>query len=1330
MSKRILKTSFAVLLLFAMLFQSVATGFAATGGSNGALKDVGEPFAEKIHEMYDAPEEDYWPWIRWWLDEGHHTDSTLKEEVQKIHDMGFSATEFLALPNGGNSYNSLRPYYGWGSAEWTNDSKIVMEKATELDMAVSMTSGTHWATANLPSTYVYADKPFNPDNIAASKEVGTAWIVLEPGESVTNQALPTTSLPTRVTLRELQGVYVYRIYNTTAYANTPATYPAQWVVDPAPKYDLIKEGAVNTATNTVTWTNNESYPVHILALWLYGTGHNSAPSVEYNYTVNYMDPYGIDAVKQYWEEFILTPETKALIMENGKVELYMDSLEITCQAYNNLWGYEMREGFQEKFGYDPLPWLPFVRGGQRQAGNQTRYGGYTDEDKELISKVRNDLFDYTTQMYAENVLKPLQAWLSDYNMHLRAEISYNQTFEISIPAQYVDVVETESLDFETQIDRYRGMAGGAHIFGRLYSCEMGALNNNNYKLGLDHYNQNIYAGLASGITRNVMHGYSSVVGSDSTRWPGNEGMQAGFSGRFGEREPSSKDYKAWTTMISRLQKMNQQGVPKMDLAILRTDYQYDSQHPASANIPYPPQYEVGHYFQDLTMQQLGYTYDYFAPALLENTDYVEFRDGLINPDSMGYQAVILYQEQLSIPSAEKILEFARAGLPVVFVNGLTEHVNQSIMKTHGEAASRSLFSEEKDEDLQAVVAQIKALPNVRTVNVKSGPGAETTPPTQWITSSYYYRNDAHLALQELGVFPRAAYSEQNHNILTAMRDTADITYLFAYNHRSEQTEAYETTLTVDVLGKPYNYNAFTGDIEALPYSIQDGKTVFSLSIEPGDATMVVFDKTAADDLHVVSTTADKAYVEDGVIKIVSTESGVYTAAVSDGSVLTKTISAPANIPLTNWNLKVEKWTASPDGRQVYASETRPAGWASNILGPTMSQAILGTTTSPEYTTEEYWWPTLKTMLDAGTITELKPWQDIPAIGPTVSGVGFYETSFTLPASWADDNGAYLSIGSINGQTASVYVNGVKAQNVNPRDCVVDVSDLLKAGQNTIKIEVTSYLFNSVRELYAPGGMYNSFGGTNGIYNGWSGNLTAASNQPRDFGMTGDVELVTYTVAPSKPNILAYIRSDEATVGLNEPASYTVSLSNAQGAGVVTLSFTADSRYLDLNSATALDGFTILEPLSWEYIGGQMWKGTVKLYCPSFVQDNDTIDVLRISGVALGLLGDTTVTLTGFTASGDVFGVSGDMPCYIMTAEATTTIVTRTVFSKYDLNHDGRIDELDLAIVVFYYLANDLEADWDVVKFDIASAKDCDVALNGRVDLADMIEVIANYCDSY
>jgi len=212
-------------------------------------------------------------------------------------------------------------------------------------------------------------------------------------------------------------------------------------------------------------------------------------------------------------------------------------------------------------------------------------------------------------------------------------------------------------------------------------------------------------------------------------------------------------------------------------------------------------------------------------------------------------------------------------------------------------------------------------------------------------------------------------------------------------------------------------------------------------------------------------------------------------------------------------------------------------------------------------------------------------------------------------------------------------------------------------------------------------------------------------------------------------VLAEISGPE-TVGINNPASYTISLENAEGAGVVTLSFTADSRYLDLPEATALNGFSILDPLVWEYLGSQMWKGTIKLYCPNFVQNNAPMDALVISGASQALLGDTTVTLTGFAVTGDFYGSSGEKPCFIKTPDAVTSIVTRTVFSKYDLNHDGKIDEFDLAIVVFYYLANDLEADWEVVMFDIASAKDCDVAVNGRVDLADMIEVIANYADSY
>ncbi|MCL2164776.1 MAG: S-layer homology domain-containing protein [Oscillospiraceae bacterium] len=143
---------------------------------------------------------------------------------------------------------------------------------------------------------------------------------------------------------------------------------------------------------------------------------------------------------------------------------------------------------------------------------------------------------------------------------------------------------------------------------------------------------------------------------------------------------------------------------------------------------------------------------------------------------------------------------------------------------------------------------------------------------------------------------------------------------------------------------------------------------------------------------------------------------------------------------------------------------------------------------------------------------------------------------------------------------------------------------------------------------------------------------------------------------SARNVSVGIRPNAGSVVTNAQVSYTVSLSDAKGAGIVTLSFTMDGRYLDLTSATALNGFSILEPLSWEQGGDQVWTGAVKLFYPGFVQNDSPLDILRISGVARDLLGKTTVALTDFTVTGNVNGFSGAMPGAITTAEAVTTVV--------------------------------------------------------------------------
>ncbi|MDR0381756.1 MAG: family 78 glycoside hydrolase catalytic domain, partial [Oscillospiraceae bacterium] len=1133
MSKKfVFKASLALLLVSAMLFQWVAPSLAVTGNGSSPPMIEEDTFIEKLHEMYDAPEQEYWPWVRWWLDEGHHTDATLNDEMEKIHEQGMNGAEILGMPNrinsnsGGNlggAYDDQRPLYGWGSAEWINDTKLLIQKATELGMGMALTSGANWESANLPSTFVYDGEPFNPDNKAAMKQLSITSRDITAGQSYSGALTKPTRDGSNAADAPfdpeyvLQGVYAYSIDSTTALGATmpnPGTYDSgadvgRYLVRDLTPVNLIATGAVDTENLTMTYINNTDYPVQIVMIWLHGTCQTASPSVTVNWAVNYLDPYGIEALEEYWEEYVLTPDMQELITENGKVELYMDSLELSCFRRNEreiIWGLDVRRGFEEKYGYDPLPWIPFVRGNHRASNGRSHMDALNAADKAKVAKIRNDIYDYLTQMYAENTLRPLKEWLNSKDMTLRAEISYNQAFEISIPAEYVDGVETEALDFESHIDRYRVMSGGAHIFDKTFSVEMGALGNGTWKFTPDAHNQHIYAAFAAGVQKNVLHGYSSVYGSEKLLWPGNDGMYRNYPERFSERQPYAAHFKEWFTMISRYQKMLQQGTAKMDLAVLRTDYRPESWHGRTAELLMPPQPVNGTILRDSTLQQLGYTYDYFAPALLEKTDYVKFGDGLINPDTLGYQAAVLYQEQISLSSAEKLLAFAQGGLPVVFINGLTERVQDRTMLKHNQAASKSMFSDATDEEVQAVVAQIKALPTTRIVDAADDG----------------IQNDAYLALRELGVYPRAAFREKNHQIVTAMRETDDEIYLFAYNHRNEQMDAYEVEITLDALGKPYRYNAYTGDAEPIPYTLKDGTTVFTLAVRPGDATMVVLDKTAAYDLHVVGTTADKAYVAGGRVKLFASESGEYTAALSDGTVVTETITAPADIPLSSWDLTVEKWTADPGGAVVQASETRAAGWASAILGPEASQLLFsdgrfGTAgISGTYTTTEYKWPTLKVRRDAGTLSAPLPsWRNIAALGPDreyISGIGTYTTTFELPDGWNSDHGAYLDIDSISGNTAGVFVNGRSVTVLNPRDCVVEITDFLVAGPNTVEIEVTSILQNAIRELYRSDGLYASANGeTFNAFPGWSGTTTA-----KDFGMTGNVTLRTYAIATSQP----------------------------------------------------------------------------------------------------------------------------------------------------------------------------------------------------------------------
>lgn len=1021
-------------------------------------------------DILKTPDKKYRPDIRWWLAEGMHTHVTLKNEMSMLDESGFGAIEFLAMDEPGAD----SALYGWGSEEWVHDSQLLVAEATQRSMGVSMTSGTNWSNANLTT--------ITPDDKAAAKELNYVTELVKAGKTRSGEIPRAKTVMPNVHRQDLEAAVAVRKLGET---------DGKQYLDKDSFYILTD----NVTEGQLSWTAPADGDYLLFYFWIHGTGQTAGPSVSTSYTVNYIDCYGAEAVIDYWGSEILTPKLQEDLFKNGRGMMYMDSLELsTFGAGGQFWGYHFLDEFRSRRGYDLTPYLPFI---VKDGGMMCLYYHYHYfmEDEVFAEKLHNDVYQTMTDLYMDNMLKPLQEWLHTVGMTLRAEISYGLPFEISQPGKYVDGIETESLEFASQIEPYRNLAGPAHIYNRTYSSETGATMLN-YMMGMDFYTQIIFTQFAAGVTKTVLHGYASIAGSEeSTYWPGHEGMWPVFSERFGSRQPSYQHYQDWTGMITRFQMLLRQGKPRMDLGFLRLDYNFNNLYFTGKNEKELYEHDLmrgneGVFWKDMKLQNSGYTWDYFAPQILEE-DFVDFSDGELLHDGPGYQALIIYQTCLPLSSARKLCQMAKKGLPILFVNGVTETTRPFSDTFHAKAAAMTPFNDGMDRELERIINEMKSLPNVRELDGQA---------------------DVYEALISLGIRPRTEFAEENKNILTLLREEGSKTYFYAYNMMYTEDEPFSFTVSVRGEGKPYKIDCWNGEItEPGYYKKAHGNTVLDLKLAPGEACLYVIDMSENNDLHAVtlnpcheSLTSDSVsssgmssgcYTltkENGRFLARVFESGEYSFTLQDGSLKSFSADVPDNIPIPLWDLSVEDWN---EGDKVTITEDRGLG----------------------IVTKEVYYETTKDLLHADTVS-LKPWKDIPRIGPEVSGVGYYTARVTLPSDWSEANGAVLEIGSVNGNTAAIYVNGHKAGAVNMQSLQADISEWLIPGENTILVEVSSTLNNRLlargyfdlveeRTLVRQNNASNSTDTEDGEGGGLSFNI---SSQVHDYGMTGDVSLKTYT----------------------------------------------------------------------------------------------------------------------------------------------------------------------------------------------------------------------------
>lgn len=1033
------KRSFLAKLVTAVV--TAAMVFSAFPAISVAAEETTDTFAEKISSEYKNVEMKYRPYARWWLAEGSHTDETLKESVDELYNYGFGGVEIVTLDESQYLDDAT---YAWGSDAWVHDTKVVIERCHELGMSVSVTSGTHWSTANLIT--------ITPDQEEAAQELG--YTVTRAQAGTFKGDLPKCKLPSEAVTKQtfVEAVAAKVVSEASGDAKETLDLDSMKVVEAT---DSDGDG-----TYSVDFSSGDGADYEIFAFYQYGTGESYKPAISPAYTINYLSKKGANALIKYWDENVLTSDLKELFSDMDEVDMYMDSLELNCKGENTtglLWSQTMLDDFKNYRGYDFSSYIPAVILSSATAGS---FGSpldyqYAVEDADLkkAESIRKDFFQTMTDLYQDNCLDVLSSWLHQNNMKLRAEPSYGRTFEISQPVKSLDYVETESLEFGNELDSYRGLAGAAHVYGKRYSSETGAEAFSNYVRNSNYYRQMIYLQFASGIQKTVTHGYSAAYGPEQhTSWPGYEGMWEMFSARFNKRQPASLDYQAVWAQIGRIQKTLEQGSHQMDIAMLRTDYAVNNGIFISDNYENSTHKHTGRYWSDMSLQNAGYTYDYFSPYLLE--DYSTDSTAKKNIDL--YQAIIVMEDELPYDAAVQLLNLAKNGKPVVFVNNVTETVANNTEKVNTIAGSTTGSNDGKDADLAKVVAQIKALSNVKTVDSEA---------------------DAMGALQTLGVYPRAAFEKSNDKILTTLRSTNEADYLYVYNYMYQDTDDWTGTISLDGNFEPYEMDTWTGEAQRfLEYSQQSGRTSLDLTVEPGEVRVFVLKKNS-DDVHVTSSkNVRKVVEENGKYYALVENSGQTSVQLSNGASIDSKLTAPKNIDLDGWSLTIDSWEP---GEKI----TR-TGTGSN------------TDISTEVT-----YATNHVTKKVGTLDPLVTWKNISSLqnADQICGAGTYTNKFTLPADWdVKKEGVIFKAESINGGTVSVKVNNTEVP-VNMQTREADLTDYVHAGNNTIAVRVTSSLRNQMIVQK---------------YSGW-GDRTIT---PDDYGMTGATTLITYKKIEVKSNL--------------------------------------------------------------------------------------------------------------------------------------------------------------------------------------------------------------------
>lgn len=232
-------------------------------------------------------------------------------------------------------------------------------------------------------------------------------------------------------------------------------------------------------------------------------------------------------------------------------------------------------------------------------------------------------------------------------------------------------------------------------------------------------------------------------------------------------------------------------------------------------------------------------------------------------------------------------------------------------------------------------------------------------------------------------------------------------------------------------------------------------------------------------------------------------------------------------------------------------------------------------------------------------------------------------------------------------------------------------------------------------------------------------ITARTANGKSASCTVTVTGGTTDPDPGQPE--AVVSADVAlrNAGLaNRNPSFRLALKHAKNVTTVRVHFTVDASTV---SVTGLNGFQVLGQPKGSVANGKYTGEVMLAYLntgrTAFTQTAETAIASIVTTGSTPTLKITSVNISGWDSTGAaVFGTTGA----IDPDEIHFTV------ANYDLNGDGKVDQLDITIAQAFYQARSTDIDWNTPGANGAAPSACDVTGDSVVDIQDLIAIYLNF----